>query len=132
MDGLFSKADADDNAGVLQHMQIIHVLDTASCEDVNWLEFQEMMLIGNIAYTEGDHSPRSRGAMKVHTLAHALDHKPFIQSHAGSSYISDGHFSLMACMFLHLDLWGIGRFHHPGRASRHHCSRSQHADSLLY
>jgi hypothetical protein len=115
MDDLFSKADADDDAGVLQHMQIIHVSDTDSPEDVNWQEFQETILTENVAYTEGDYSSCSREAMKVHTLAHALDHKPFIQSHAGSSYISDGHFGLMAYMFPHLDPWGIGGFHHPGR-----------------
>jgi hypothetical protein len=115
MDDLFSNADADDDAGVLQHMQIIHVSDTASPEDINWQEFQETMLTENVAYTEGDYSLCSREAMKVHTLAHALEHKPFIQSHAGSSYISDGHFGLMAYMFPHFDPWGIGGFHHPGR-----------------
>ena len=115
MDDLFSTSNADAEAGVLQHMQIHHVSDPSSDEEVDWMQFLQTMQTENVAYTDGDHSPCSREAMKVHALAHALDHKPFIRSHAGSSYISDGHPGLMAYMFPHLDPWGIGGFHHPGR-----------------
>ena len=66
MDDLFSTSNADAEAGVLQHMQIHHVSDPSSDEEVDWMQFLQTMQTENVAYTDGDHSPHSREAMKVH------------------------------------------------------------------
>ncbi|KAF8136457.1 hypothetical protein EV363DRAFT_1119758, partial [Boletus edulis] len=117
MDDLFAPTEAGEDVGVLQSMEVEHAEgdEAANEHDDDWVALQHDIVMDNVGYTLGDHSPRSRESMKAHALAYALDHRRFINSQAGTSFIGDSHPGLLAYLFPHLDPWGIGGFHHPGR-----------------
>ncbi|KAF8443744.1 hypothetical protein L210DRAFT_3611229 [Boletus edulis BED1] len=112
MNTLLWYPDAGSDMGILQCMQMEHAGDTSSSEDgaYEWVKIQNDIVMDNIAYTLGDHSPRSRESMK----AHALDRRRFLNSQAGTNYVADNHPGFLSYLFPHLDPWGIGGFNHPG------------------
>lgn len=118
---LFDPSHGESDYGVLQCMQVegandIHSSGNDSHPD-QWIHVQDDIVMDNVAYTLGDHSPRSRESMKANALAHALDRKRFLNSDAGNAFISDNHPGFLSYLFPHLDPWGIGGFNHPGRSS---------------
>jgi len=77
------------------------------------------ILMENVGYTDGDDSPASYHAMKEAALRHCLQSKPFLVSASGASPLPDyNNPAILTWLFPHLDPWGIGGFHHPGRARR--------------
>lgn len=75
------------------------------------------LLMENVGYTCGDHSPVSYRDMKLGALAHCLNDGRFLRSQAGDTFVPDFHNpALLTWLFPHLDPWGIGGFHHPSRA----------------
>ncbi|KAF8421884.1 hypothetical protein L210DRAFT_3390581, partial [Boletus edulis BED1] len=134
MDDLFAPGEAGEDIGVLQSMEVDHVGDgdqVASENDEDWVELQDDIVMDNVGYTLGDHSPRSRESMKAHALAYALDHRRFINSQAGTAFLGDSHPGLLAYLFPHLDPWGIGGFHHPGRTGTQRLSFEMQVKCLL-
>ncbi|RPD53753.1 hypothetical protein L226DRAFT_469967, partial [Lentinus tigrinus ALCF2SS1-7] len=74
------------------------------------------LLMENVGYTSGDKSPVSYRDMKLRALSHCLNGGMFIRSQAGDTFVPDFHNpALLTWLFPHLDLWGIGGFHHPDR-----------------
>ena len=74
------------------------------------------LLMENVGYTEGDDSPLSYHTMKEIALQRCLHGKPFIVSGSGNRSVFDfNNPSILTWLFPHLDPWGIGGFHHPGR-----------------
>lgn len=96
-------------------MQVSHTAGGDTIEEVDWDNKLDDMVVDNVAYTLGDHSPKSREVMKVQALAYVLDNKCFLHSHAGSGFIGGSHPGLLSYLFPHLDPWGIGGFNHPAR-----------------
>ncbi|KAI0706590.1 hypothetical protein C8Q76DRAFT_819012 [Earliella scabrosa] len=77
----------------------------------------EDILMENVGYTSGDDSPVAYRDMKLQAISHCLNNGRFIRSQAGDRFVPDfENPSLLTWMFPHLDPWGIGGFHHPGRA----------------
>ncbi|KAF8133838.1 hypothetical protein EV363DRAFT_1397244 [Boletus edulis] len=94
MDDLFAPAEVGEDIGVLQSMEVDHVGNgdqVASENDKDWVELQDDIVMDNVGYTLGDHSL------------------------CRTAFLGDSHPGLLAYLFPHLDLWGIGGFHHPGR-----------------
>ena len=82
-------------------------------------EDEDELLIENVGYTDGDCSPMNYREMKSVALERCLMGKPFIASGVGGQPIPDFyHPSVLTWLFPHLDPWGIGGFHHPGRKIR--------------
>ena len=74
------------------------------------------LVMENVGYTLGDESPVSYREMKMKALSHCLTGGRFIRSQAGDKFVPDfENPSLLTWMFPHLDPWGIGGFHEPGR-----------------
>lgn len=69
--------------------------------------------------------------MKAHALAYALDNQCFLNSQAGTMFISDNHPGLLLFLFPHLDPWGIGSFNHPGWAASQRLSFESQVKCLL-
>lgn len=113
-------------------MQIHYLREDSVCDSTNWDGVGDNLLMENVAYTEGDYSPRSRESMKLHALAHALDHKRFVRSNSGSKFLSDDFPGLLSFMFLHLDPWGISGFFHPGRSQEQYLSFDAQVSCLLH
>jgi hypothetical protein len=133
MANLFGPSEEESDVGVLQFMQVEdagnhHAIDS---DDDQWQQIQDEIVMDNVAYTCGDHSPRSRESMKVHALAYALDRKRFINSQAGINYVGDSHPGLLSYLFPHLDPWGIGGFNHPGRSASQRLSFAAQVKCLL-
>lgn len=77
----------------------------------------DTLLMENVGYTCGDHSPVSYRQMKMRALSHCLRGGQFMYSRAGDTFVPDfANPALLTWMFPHLDPWGIGSFHHPDRA----------------
>ncbi len=76
----------------------------------------ESLLMENVGYTCGDESPVSYRDMKMRALSHCLNQGRFVCSKAGDKFVPDfQNPALLTWLFPHLDPWGIGGFHHPGR-----------------
>ncbi|KIJ67765.1 hypothetical protein HYDPIDRAFT_83919, partial [Hydnomerulius pinastri MD-312] len=109
MADLFGPDASDEDEGILKHMEIHHLSDSGSAisQDEHGEADEDDLLkdcvMDNVAYTQGDFSPRSRESMKAHALAYALDRKRFLTSRAGSQYLGDGDPGLMSYLFPHLD-----------------------------
>ncbi|KAG9310603.1 hypothetical protein JVU11DRAFT_9167 [Chiua virens] len=123
---LFPSADYGSDYGLLDCLQAEHSSGGKESEihEFDWNDDQYAIVMDNVAYTLGDHSPQSRDMMKAHALAYALDQKRFIRSQAGSSFINDIDVGFLSYLFPHLDPWGIGGFNHPGRAKNQRISFS--------
>lgn len=78
---------------------------------VDWSNGQEDLVMENVAYTQGDHSERSRNAMKARAFAYAMDQQKFLLSLS--------------------DPWGIGGFNHPARLPTQHISFERQVRNLL-
>ena len=79
-------------------------------------DLEDEIMIENVGYTDGDHSPVNYREMKALALERCLLGKPFIASGIGSQLIPDFyHPSILTWLFPHLDPWGLGGFHHPNR-----------------
>ncbi|KAJ7157047.1 hypothetical protein C8R43DRAFT_1087285 [Mycena crocata] len=88
-------------------------VDSAS-DDVN-----EDVLMENVGFTLGDHSPSSYRDMKYAALERCLSGKPFLGYRRGSRLIPDfDNPYLLSLAFPEEDPWGIGGFNHPLRISR--------------
>ncbi|PIL26235.1 hypothetical protein GSI_11990 [Ganoderma sinense ZZ0214-1] len=75
------------------------------------------LLMENVGYTMGDESPHSYHAMKLTALSHCLAKGRVIRSLGGETFLPDfENPSLLTWLFPHLDPWGIGGFHEPGRS----------------
>lgn len=131
MQALFSPEDEGTDQAVLQHMQISHSEGGDTVEEVDWDSEMDDMVVDNVAYTLGDHSVKSREAMKVQALAYALDNKRFLHSRAGSGFVSESHPGLMSYLFPHLDPWGIGGFNHPARVGEQRLTVEAQVKCLL-
>ncbi|KAH7918366.1 hypothetical protein BV22DRAFT_1108374 [Leucogyrophana mollusca] len=114
------------DTSLLQAVEICHLVDvdtSPSTEDAagrNNASYDSTtgdLVMDNVGYTCGDRSPASRESMKLHTLAAALDQKPFLVSRTGSTFVSDDDPGLLASLFPHLDPWNIGGFNHEGRCN---------------
>ena len=126
--------DGDGDSGVLRGIQIHHLPNEHLAEDgvpVDWDQVARDLVMENVAYTQGDHSYRSRQGMKASALAHALQHKPFLISRTGSTMLNDNSPSLMSALFPHLDPWGIGGFNHPARSPACRISFERQLKNLL-
>lgn len=64
-------------------------------------------------------------------LAHALQRKPFLVSHSGSTFMNDDSPCLLSALFPHLNPWGIGGFHHPARKKSCWISLERQVKNLL-
>ncbi|RDX53628.1 hypothetical protein OH76DRAFT_1342946, partial [Lentinus brumalis] len=77
----------------------------------------EPLLMDNVGYTCGDRAPVSYRDMKLRALSHCLNGGEFVRSRAGDTFVPDfQNPALLTWLFPHLDPWGIGSFHHPGRS----------------
>lgn len=71
------------DTGVFRGIEIHHLPgddDHDGTSTTDWEAAQVDMVVENVAYTQGDHSERSRNAMKARALAYALDHHKFLVS----------------------------------------------------
>ncbi|KAI9057430.1 hypothetical protein FKP32DRAFT_1669731 [Trametes sanguinea] len=94
---------------------------------------RDTLLMENVGYTAVDGTlvanPRE---MTVQAVSHCLKGHSFIRVQAGSRFIPDFHNpSLLSWLFPHLDPWGIGGFHHPGRARGRQLTLEQQLRYLL-
>jgi len=77
----------------------------------------DKILMENVGYTDGDHTPVNYHIMKVMALKRCLQREPVVISGTGSSVVPDfQNPSILAWLFPHLDPWGIGGFYHPNRS----------------
>lgn len=83
-------------------------------------------------YTLEDFSAHTHKLMKAHLLAYALDHKWFLNSQAGTTYVSDNHPEFLSYLFLHLDPWGIESFNHPKQSPSQHMIFETQVHCLLH
>ncbi|KAI0697955.1 hypothetical protein C8T65DRAFT_582249, partial [Cerioporus squamosus] len=128
LDALFPVQEDEADAGVPSAMEIGFISDNAAIQastadyttrnnDDDAPADPECLLMENVGYTSGDESPVSYREMKMRALAHCLNEGRFVWSKAGDKYVPDFHNpALLTWLFPHLDPWGIGGFHHPGRA----------------
>ena len=74
------------------------------------------ILMENVGYTMGDDSPLAYRKMTAVAVERCLRGKPYIAAISGSRPLPDmNNPNILSWLFLHLDPWGIGGFHHPGR-----------------
>ena len=133
-ENLESVVEGDGDSGILRGIQIHHLPNERSADDegtVNWNDVAKELVMENVAYTQGDQSYRSRQAMKATALAHALQHKPFLVSRSGSTFMNDDSPCLLSALFPHLDPWGIGGFNHPSRRNTCRISLERQVKNLL-
>jgi len=134
-ENLSELVDGDDDRRVLRGIEIHHLPSENSAEEgvsVDWDRVTQQLVMENVAYTQGDHSYRSHRAMKATALAHALQQKPFLVSRSGTTMLNEDSPCLMSALFLHLDPWGIGDFHHPARSSSCRLSFERQLKNLLW
>ncbi|KAG1877459.1 hypothetical protein F4604DRAFT_1880415 [Suillus subluteus] len=99
MDVLFDDVDTDVDTSIPQALQVCHLPRDDVVNQFCLLESCDIgisddldasdIAIEAIGFTKGDHSETSREKMKLHALAHVLDHKKIILSNAGSHFVSD-------------------------------------------
>ncbi|KAH7925867.1 hypothetical protein BV22DRAFT_1104666 [Leucogyrophana mollusca] len=130
MDDLFAEEDNDLDTSLLRAVEICHLAaadsqgqteDSAGCDISACNVDSGELVMDNVGYTNGDHSPSSRESMKLHALAAALDHKPFLATRTGNQFLSDKE----------PDPWNIGSFHHPGRTRNQSMSFESHVKAVL-
>ncbi|KAJ7204260.1 hypothetical protein C8J57DRAFT_1100862, partial [Mycena rebaudengoi] len=74
------------------------------------------LLMENVGYTVGDHSPANYADMKLLALQRCLSGKPYLASKRGSAAVPDfDNPYLMSLAFPEEDPWGIGGMLHPYR-----------------
>lgn len=120
--------------GVFRGIEIHHLPDDCDGDDVTFVDWnaeQEDMVMENVAYTQGDHSERSRNAMKARALAYAFDRNRFLVSATGESFVRDADPVFLTSLFPHLDPWGIGGFNHPARTPAQRISFERQLRNLI-
>ncbi|KAI0683470.1 hypothetical protein C8Q76DRAFT_636846, partial [Earliella scabrosa] len=127
LDIMFGEESQDQDEGVpcamdIGFLEAEEALDAPNTDPANpRMEEQELgdvdsILMENVGYTCGDDSPVAYRDMKLQAISHCLNNGRFIRSRAGDRFVPDfENPSLLTWMFPHLDPWGIGGFHHPGR-----------------
>ncbi|KIK16143.1 hypothetical protein PISMIDRAFT_30929 [Pisolithus microcarpus 441] len=121
-------------SGVFHGIEIHHLPQGDNHDgmsDMDWAAGQSDMVVENVTYTEEDHSERSHNAMRARALAYAMDHKKFLVSKTGSSFVSDADPAMMTYLFPHLDPWGIGGFNNPACSPRQRISFERQVRNLL-
>ncbi|KAH7903123.1 hypothetical protein BJ138DRAFT_1138788 [Hygrophoropsis aurantiaca] len=117
---LLSDEDYPDGVGIPRGVDICSLAPAVdavdSCEIDGEPDVDEDIFVESVGYTNGDHSPANRQAMKLRALAHALDKKKFLLSRSGDNFLNDNDPGLMSYLFPHLDPWGIGGFNHSARS----------------
>ncbi|KAG1903264.1 uncharacterized protein F5891DRAFT_977854 [Suillus fuscotomentosus] len=142
MDALFEDIDGDADTGIPKALQICHLSKDDSIDQFLPLESHNPSISDSIdpgditmeaiGFTKGDHSAMSQEKMKLHALAHVLDHNKFILSKAGSSFVSDSDPGLMSFLFPHLDPWDISGFNHSGHMRPQHITIEAQVKNLLH
>ncbi|KAG1856608.1 hypothetical protein C8R48DRAFT_675007 [Suillus tomentosus] len=142
MDALFEETDGDVDTSIPKALQICHLPKDDAIDQFSPMESRDTGILetidpGNITmeaigFTKGDHSATSRDKMKLHALAHVLDHNKFILSKAGSHFVSDSNPGLLSFLFPHLDPWDIGGFHHSRQALPQQVMMEAQVKNLLH
>ncbi|KIN97657.1 hypothetical protein M404DRAFT_159992, partial [Pisolithus tinctorius Marx 270] len=134
-ENLASLVIGGDDVGVLQGIEITHLRDGDETADadvcVDWSTLASDLVTETVAYVDGDRSERLWHAMKAAALAHALNHKSFLVSRAGSELMNENSPTFLTAVFLHLDPWGIGNFNHPARQPDQRISFQRQLRNLL-
>jgi hypothetical protein len=146
MDALFDESDGDVDTSLPRALEICHLPRDTVGSDENGMTIDPQdgndgtepfeadagdIVMEAVGFTKGDHSSASKEKMKLHALAHVLDHNRFLLSQAGSRYVADNDPGLMSFLFPHLDPWDIGGFNHTGRTSEQHISIEAQVKNLL-
>jgi len=128
LEGLFSSKNDEDlpDAVHIGHISSSNAIESSTsdytprnfdsvADNEDWNE----LLMENIGFTDGDDSPASYHQMRELALQRCLLGKPFLVSGSGSRLVPDfNNPCILTWLFPHLDPWGIGGFHHPGRRLR--------------
>ena len=119
MESLLKPVHKGSDVGILRFLQVEHAEDGDAADEGGdvWVDAQDEMVMDNVTYTMGNYLPRSHESIKAHALVYALDRNRFLNSQAGTDYISDNHPGFLSYLFPQLDPWGIDGFNHPGRTA---------------
>jgi Helitron helicase-like domain at N-terminus/PIF1-like helicase len=134
LDALYAEGDNDfgEDGSLMPSVEIEHIdsrrrgtlpdvtsdYTNRNVPDINDLDLSNRgdLLLENVGYTLGDTSTASFNLMKIRAFEHCNSGGSFVQSRHGSTPMPDfDNPSLLSWLFPHLDPWGIGGFHHPGR-----------------
>ncbi|KAJ7730794.1 hypothetical protein B0H16DRAFT_1329754, partial [Mycena metata] len=124
---LFDAADAGEDEAVPSSIHIGHLVpndavNSATADytrrnlDENPIAYGDEVLLENVGYTEGDHSPKNFRDMKMLAVERCLAGKPFLAYRKGSKVFPDfDNPYLLTLAFPEEDPWGIGGMLHPYR-----------------
>ncbi|KAH6910080.1 hypothetical protein BKA70DRAFT_1100720, partial [Coprinopsis sp. MPI-PUGE-AT-0042] len=115
-----------DDEGFPQSIEISHLENNQAMEQANAglkepSAYDETvhagsLLMENVGFTLSDWTPMAYRAMKMRAVEHCLANRVFLRVNRGSSLIPDfNNPYILSWVCPHIDPWGIGGFHHPGR-----------------
>ncbi|KAF5332297.1 hypothetical protein D9611_008065 [Ephemerocybe angulata] len=118
LDGLFKgiKDKGFPSAATIGHIPINRALDSLTEDHTGRMDEIEGLVMENVAYTSGDHSPQSYREMVLDAVERCTDARPFLFSRAGSQAVPDiNNPAWLSWAHPSADPFGIGGFNDPRR-----------------
>ncbi|KAF5320357.1 hypothetical protein D9611_011328 [Ephemerocybe angulata] len=103
-------------AVVVGHIPINRALESLTEDYTGRMDDMEGLVMENVAYTSGDHSPQNYRDMALEAVERCREGKPFLHSRSGSVPVPDiNNPAWLTWAHPNADPFGIGGFNHPKR-----------------